>query len=118
MSEDHQNLDTHDCLKGYVLNRVGGNHLPTDKSRCSLNNIENGQFIFDKNDHLQQRLNYMILIQRIITKDIRCLQGLSDSVIQHISHPHSSELSKKSEMVCHKAPYVQTTLCLILIKIA
>ena len=36
MNEENQNIDRHDCVKAYVSNRIGGNHLQSDKPRCDL----------------------------------------------------------------------------------
>ena len=49
----------------------------------------------------------MILVQRVITRDIECLQMLSDVVLRHIPHIHSKEMSQKADMV-----YIYTTFFL------
>ena len=86
-------------MKAFVPNRVGGNHLSSNKPVADLADIPNGAFLPDKSDHFQQRLNYIILVQRIITKEIDCLKFLSSVVLKHIPHRYSKELSKKADMV-------------------
>ncbi|XP_066924617.1 uncharacterized protein [Clytia hemisphaerica] len=55
MTEENQNVESHNCLKAYVMNRVGGNDLSTDSPRRKLNDVPNGEFLFDKDDHKKQR---------------------------------------------------------------
>lgn len=102
MTEENQNLDTHDCVKGYVLNRVGGNNLPKFKPQSDLMSLENGEFMFDRQDHVKQRINYITLIQRIIVGEIDCLKQFSDCVLYHIPHKYSKEMSQKNEMVSQR----------------
>ena len=99
VTEENQHVDIHECVKAYVPNRVGDNDLDKVQPERQLNELENGSYIFDKRDHTQQRRNYKTLVQRIITRDITCLQPLQKSVLQHIPHPYSKELSQKVEMV-------------------
>lgn len=99
MTEENQNVDSHDCVKAYVMNRVGGNDLSTDSPRRKLNDVPNGEFLFDKDDHKKQRSDYITLVQRVIVEDIQCLTKMKDCVVQHIPHKHSKEMSKKSQMV-------------------
>jgi hypothetical protein len=39
------------------------------------------------------------LVSRVITKHLKCFQHVNDAVIWHIEHPHSEEVSKKSNIV-------------------
>ena len=99
MTEENQNVDTHDCVKSYVMNRVGGNNLSTVTPRKNLEDVPNGEFLFDKDDHKNQRSNYVTLVQRVIVQDIKCLNSMEDCVVQHIPHVYSKEMSKKCQMV-------------------
>ena len=102
MTEDHQNVDTHDCVKGYVLNRVGGNQLDSTKPQKKLKDMPNGEFIFGKDDHIIQRTHYKVLIQRVLVDNIICLKSFTTCVLRHIPHKHSSEMSSQCQMVCFK----------------
>ena len=86
MTEQHKNIDTHECVKGYFLNRVSGKSLSSEKPQAQLQTFDNGSFLFSTRDHTQQRENYIDLVSRVITRDIPCLQFLSDAVVQHIPH--------------------------------
>ena len=46
------------------------------------------------------RDNLLVLVERIITTDIKCLQFLKEEVIKHIIHANSRAMSKKCHMVC------------------
>ena len=72
-TEDHQNIDSHEWIKAFVPNRVSGYPLQFDKPQADVNSTNNGAFIFDKSDHVLQRQNYIILVQRIICEDTDCL---------------------------------------------
>jgi hypothetical protein len=99
MTEDHQNIDSHECIKAFVPNRVSGYPLQFDNPQADVNSTDNGTFIFDKSDHVLQRQNYIILVQKIICEDIDCLSIFKDVVCRHILHKHSKELSGKVDMV-------------------
>lgn len=99
MTENHQNIDTHDCIKAFVPNRVSGYPLPFDKPQADLTTTDNGCFIFDKNDHILQRQNYITLVERTIAENITCLNIFQEVICHHIVHRHSKELSRKVDMV-------------------
>lgn len=99
MTADHQNTDIHWVNHNIVENRVSGNHLPDDKPVRDVLDVENKDLIPSFADHKELYNNYLVHIQRILTKRIPALQCLSDHVPKHIKHKHSQEMSKKSKKV-------------------
>lgn len=99
MTSDHQNTDIHWVNHNIVENRVSGNHLPDDKPVKNIMDVENKDLIPSIVDHKELYNNYLVHIQRILTKRIPSLEGLSSNVPKHIKHKHSEEMSKKSKKV-------------------
>ena len=99
MTSDHQNTDIHWVNHNIVENRVSGNHLPDDKPEKNVMDVENKDLIPSIADHKELYNNYLVHIQRILTKRIPSLEGLSSNVPKHIKHKHSEEMSKKSKKV-------------------
>ena len=100
MSEDHQNTLYHWTSYMSVENRVPGNHLPDEKPQGRLEDMENGKFIPNRVEHLEQRNNYKVLVSKVLTQYIPCLNFLSAVTLKHIPHRHSEETSKATKMVC------------------
>ena len=88
MTSDYQNTDIH-----WV------NHLPDDKPVKNIMDVENEDLIPSSADHKELYYNYLVHIQRILTKRIPSLEGLSSNVPKHIKHKNSEEMSKKSKKV-------------------
>lgn len=99
MTSDHQNTDLHWVNHNIVENRVSGNHLPDDTPVKNIMDVENKDLIPSIADHKELYNNYLVHIQRILTKRIPSLEGLSSNVPKHIKHKHSEEMSKKSKKV-------------------
>ena len=99
MTADHQNTDIHWVNHNLVENRVSGNHLPDDGPIKDILDVENKDLIPSIADHKEMYNNYLVHIQRILTKRIPALQCLSDHVPKHIKHKHSHEMSMKSKKV-------------------
>lgn len=99
MTSDHQNTDIHWVNHNIVENRVSGNHLPDDKPVKNIMDVENKDLIPSIADHKELYNNYLVHIQRILTKRIPSLEGLSSNVPKHIKHKHSEEMRKKSKKV-------------------
>ena len=88
MTEDNQNKDHHWVNHVKVTNRVSGNHLPDDKPiHDSVMDMDNYKIIPTVPEHISQRGNYIILIERIITEEIPCLAFCKDVVTTHIPSP-------------------------------
>ena len=100
MTEDNQNKDHHWINHVKVTNRVSGNHLPDDKPICdSVMDLDNYKIIPTVPQHISQRGNYILLIERVITEEIPSLSFCKDVVTMHIPHSHSKEMVTKSEKV-------------------
>ena len=99
--EENQNRDHHWINHIKVTNRVSGNHLPDDKPICnSIMELDNAKIIPTYPQHIYQRGDYVLIIERILTEEIPCLAFCRNVVTMHIPHCHSSERSEKSEKVC------------------
>lgn len=101
MTEENQNKDHHWVNHVKVTNRVSGNHLPDEKPILdSVMDLDNYKIIPTVPEHISQRGNYIILIERIITEEIPCLAFCKDVVPTHIPHRYFKEMSAKTEKVC------------------
>ena len=101
MTEENQNKDHHWVNHVKVTNRVSDNQLPDEKSILdSVMDLDNYKIIPTVPEHISQRGNYIILIERIITEEIPCLGFCKDVVTTHIPHRYSKEMSAKTEKVC------------------
>ena len=84
MTADNQNKDfhwtNHNCI------RVSGAHLANDKPICKLSDLTNGLVLPNAKDHLKNRDDYIVLVQRILVEHIPALNFLTGAVQKHISH--------------------------------
>ena len=99
MTSDHQNTDIHWVNHNLVENRVSGNHLPDDRPVKDVLDVENKDLIPSFADHKELYNNYLVHIQRILTRRIPALQWLSNQVPKHIWHKHSQEMRQPSKKV-------------------
>ena len=97
MTEDHQNKDIHWVNHNVVFNRLSGNHLPHDKPISSIKDLENARLLPGMSDHSCQRLDYKTLVQRVLTNNLQCFESLKGEVTNHIPHPYSDVICKKTE---------------------
>ena len=89
----------HHTAKMAVINRVSNPELSTEKPFTALETLDNGPFICNSSDHIKQRSNYVTLVARILTQNIKCLEDLEDVVTWHMPHKYSKEMNCKSENV-------------------
>ena len=100
MTEDNQNKDIHWVNHNAIKNRVSGNHLPDDVPMCDMAELNNDKLLPNCMDHVMQKSDYVVLMERIITEELPCLSFCRDVVTKHIAHPHSKEMAEKTEKVC------------------
>jgi hypothetical protein len=100
MTEGNQNIDTHECAISFVPNRVSNKALRMDALQRCLKDCDNANFLCNQDECNVQRENYIVLVERIITSDIKSLHFLNDVVTKHIIHAHSRDLAQKCHMVC------------------
>ena len=96
MTEEYQNIDTHECAIAFVPNRVSNNTQSTDYPQVSLKDLDNTNLLCSKEEYDLHRDNLLVLVERIITADIKCLQFLKEEVIKHIIHANSREQCQRS----------------------
>lgn len=99
MTEENQNIDTRYLSLMATENRVCSSELSDVPVQRSIKDMDNGKCILSRTDHQQQRNNYLILVERILIKYIRCMNFLAHVVTQHIPHKCSKEMSQKSNTV-------------------
>ena len=99
MTLSAQNRDIHWVNHEMVQNRVPGNNLDFNKPKAHIADVPNITFLPDVNDQNRQRLNYVILISRILVSHFECFASFRDVCIAHIPHKYSKEQSIKSVKV-------------------
>ena len=99
MTEEHQNIDHHYVTLMATENRVTGCNLPSSKPIQGIKSMDNRKCIPDTNDHVQQRKNYVTLVDRIMVRNIPFMKFLTNVVTMHIPHQYSKEMRAKSNTV-------------------
>ena len=51
MTEEYQNIDTHECAIAFVPNRVSNNALSTDYPHASLKDLDNADLLCSKEEY-------------------------------------------------------------------
>eukprot|EP00794_Sanderia_malayensis_P014507 gene14507-16016_t len=98
MTEENQNIDLHKCVIDFVPNRIDNETLSMVSPQRSLQEFDNANFLFSQDDYMLQSKNYIVVVERIITEDIKCLHFLKDAVTKHIIHKHSRDTATKCKM--------------------
>ena len=101
MTCESQNKDYHWINHNCVLNRVSGAHLDNTKPVCDINDLPYGTLLPQARDHLNNRENYIVLVQRVLVECIPALGFLKDAVKKHIPHEYSKEMGQKTTKVQH-----------------
>ena len=99
MTAENQNKDFHWTNINCIKNRVSGAHLPNDKPICKLSDLPNGSVLPNAKDHVKNRDNYVVLVQRIMVEHIPALNFLTGAVQKHIPHMYSKEMAQSSTKV-------------------
>ncbi|XP_065068431.1 uncharacterized protein LOC135693787 [Rhopilema esculentum] len=95
MTEEHKDNDVHYCSHMATENRISGCHLDDTKPRGDLMSLENGIFSPSKCEHQSQRENYITLVSRYITDEIKCLEFLQCVVTRNIPHRYTEKTKQK-----------------------
>lgn len=98
MTMSNQKTSHHWVNHKMVMNRVSGINT-LKKSQPDLLDIPNQSFMPTISEMENQRLDYIVLVSRMLVEYFTALSPLKDIVIQHIPHKHSKEMSKKSTKV-------------------
>ena len=96
MTMSSQNRDIHKVNHEMVQNRVSGNHLDSQEPKAHIGDVPNIKFLPDRHDQSRQRLNYVILVSRILLSHFECFRPFQSVCIQHIPHKYNKEQSMKS----------------------
>lgn len=98
MTMSQQNMDVHWTNHSMVENRVSGNHLSSERTKDILD-VPNIQFLPSVDDQRRQRVNYIILVSRILVDHFDAFNVFKGVCIRHIPHKYNKELSAKSNKV-------------------
>ena len=74
--------------------------------KAPIEDVPNITFLPDVDDHNTQRLNYIILISRILVSYFDCFAPFQDVCVYNIPHKYSMEQATKSVKVSEKRIYV------------
>ena len=100
MTEDNQNKDEHWVTVMETENRVSGNHLSSvSPHEEKLMSLECGLGLPNRSEHQLQQNDYVILVSRIITIYVPCLNFLNCVTVKHIKHQYSHETSHPTTTV-------------------
>lgn len=99
MTEENQNVDRHCVTVMATENRVPVCGLSDKLPENGVFEMENGKCLPNYVDNIEQRENYIVLVERIMTNSIPCLQPLSEVTTSHIPHCYRQEVRKKTETV-------------------
>ena len=105
MTQEHQTIDKHYLTVCATTNRISGNHLSREQPDGKLNDVENGKFIPNHLEHFSQRNDYIHLTERVLVKNIPCLQSFENVVVHHIPHVYSKEAREPTHSVSIDTKY-------------
>jgi hypothetical protein len=105
MTMTSQNRDIHWVNHVMIENRVSGNHLSSKGPKADIHDIPNIVFLPSVVDQRQQRLNYTVLVSRILSDYFDAFAEFKDVCVKHIPHKYSKEMSEKSDKVSSKQCY-------------
>ena len=95
----YQNKGKHYVSINATINRITGNHLDDNSPAGGINQMENGKCIPNPTEQIEQRENYITLVQRVIVDNVPCLDFVKDLVQKHIPHKYSKEASQPTKSV-------------------
>jgi len=98
MTMSNQNSSHHWVNHKMVINRVSGTQT-LKKKQPDLLDVPNQSFMPSITEMQNQRLDYIVLVSRILVEYFTALSHFKDSVLQHIPHKYSKEMSKQSTKV-------------------
>ena len=99
MTADNQNKDFHWTNHNCIKNRVSGSHLANENPCCKLSDLPNGSVLPQAKDHINNREDYIVLVERIIVDYIPSSSFLKSSVQKHIPHMYSKEMAQPTTKV-------------------
>jgi len=81
-----------------VVNRVSGINT-LRKKKPDILDVPNQSFMPTVTEMQNQRLDYIVLVARMLVEYFTALSPFKDIVIRHIPHKHSKQMSEKSTKV-------------------
>ncbi|KAL5502833.1 hypothetical protein EMCRGX_G009668 [Ephydatia muelleri] len=99
MRHNHQSTSLHYFHSYAVKDRVDVSDLSPEVPLVTSKEIDVNLFLPSPEDCQSLEANFCTLMMRILVKHIPGISHLSSVVLQHIPHPYSVAMSKKSEVV-------------------
>ncbi len=90
MTADNQNKDFHWTNHNHIKSRLSGSHLTNENPCCKLSDLPNGSVLLWPKDHINNRKDYIVLVEYIIVDYLPSSGFLKSSVEKHIPHMYSS----------------------------
>lgn len=100
MRHNHQSTSLHYFHSYAVKDRVDVSDFSPELPLVTSKEIDVNIFLPSPEDCQTLETNFCTLMTRILVKHILGISHLSSMVLQHIPHPYSVAMSKKSEVVC------------------
>ena len=98
------NLSIHWTNQNAIKDRVVCSPSLAEKGPCCyLDDLPLHQLLPTASVQNQFKSDCAILVGRVITRYLPAFQPMKDVVVSHITHPHTIEMSRKSEFVSFKA---------------
>ncbi|KAJ7331112.1 Translation initiation factor [Desmophyllum pertusum] len=99
-TKEHGNQSIHWTHQYAIRDTVIDPLLDNSKPQKSLDQLQLVELL--PTPAVQSRLkhSWAILVSRVVTKHLKEFEFLKSVVVRHIPHPHSTEVSQKSEMCC------------------
>ena len=100
VNKQAQSLNYFNCYA--VKDRIDSSSLSSFKSSYN-ESVNVADILPSAETHTQLQKNIAIIISRILVENIPAVKLYFEDVVElHIAHEHSSDMSKKSEVVCHQ----------------
>lgn len=100
MRHNHQTTSLHYFHSYAVRDRGDVSDLSTEVPLVTSKEMDVNILLPSPDDCQTLETNFCTLMMRILVKHIPGISHLSSMVLQHIPHPYSVAMSKKSEVVC------------------
>ena len=96
----YQNSDEHWITQYITFDRVSSVHLDDTRPIIQdIKNFDNTNYLLSKTELQDQRKDYIVLVSRVLVEHFPSLQSLKHVVPMHITHQHSKEMAKPSEII-------------------
>ena len=100
MTIDNQTTSFHHFHSYAVHDRLEVSTVSDLRANIDVEALPLTAFLPSLDDCMQLRQNYIILAARVLLENLECLKPIKGCVPQHILHDHTTEMTRKSTVVC------------------